>query len=154
MINLTWQIFVLMFDIHSFLSQNFRIMSQLLKINLPFLNISCRLNGRWDPKWQRILLCVRVAFTMKSAQLCLSSVPFTHYSPTHRDMLGWFNSVCCLKLLLTEASYTGVPRICLHTLNAFNTFTFTFLLFLNSLCSLSHQCHTWNSFSAHLIQNL
>lgn len=147
MIHLTWQIFVAMFDIHSFLTQNFSTMLQLLKIILQFLNISCSLNGRLEPKWQRILLCL-----MKSAQLCLSYVFFTVFLQ-HAVLLGWFNSVWCLKLLLTEELYTGVPKSCLYKLDTFNTVVLR-LLFLNSFCSPSLQCHTWKSFSAHLIQNL
>lgn len=130
-----------MFDIHSFLSQIFSAMFQLLNISLQFLNISCSLNGRLEPKWQRILLCVCVVFMMKSAQLCLSCVSFTHYSPTCSARLGWFSSVCCLKLLLTEALYKGVPRSCLYKLDIFNSIVLH-LLFLNSLCSPSLQCHT------------
>lgn len=91
MINLTWKNFAVMFDIHSFLSQNFSTVFQLLKINLQFLKISCSLHGRWDPKWQRILLCVCVVFIMKSAQLCLSYVSFTHYSPK-----CWAGSAQCV----------------------------------------------------------
>lgn len=101
--------FVVMFDILSLLSQNFCTMFQLLKINLQFLIISCHLNGRLDPKWQRILLCL-CGFHY---EIC-PTVPQLCFLHTLFSSMQWYVGLVQLsvlsEILLTEASYTALQR--------------------------------------------